>query len=414
MNAAILTIGDELLNGQTIDTNAAWLGRRLNDIGITVICKLSVGDQRSDIIAGLDSAFNQSSIVLVTGGLGPTHDDITKKVLAEYFNDELVFHQDTYDRILGYFEKRGRQVTEAHRAQCFMPQKARIITNKKGTAPGMWIQDDSRVLLSMPGVPSEMKGVMEDVGLVRLRDLNTDSHVTHYIIQTAGIGETMIAERISDIVNQLPPDIALAYLPGIASVKVRLTAKGQKADWLRSALVSYGSQITSRLGTKVFGVGETTLQETVGRLAQNRGLLIGTAESCTGGSIARALTSIAGSSAYFKGSIVAYANEVKMQLLKVPKDILNHHGAVSEETVRSMVQGAIPRLGVDTAIAVSGIAGPSGGSPQKPVGTIWIAVGDRQRIVTRRLQLAKDRQLNIDYTVVASLDLLRLFLEKAI
>lgn len=410
MKAAILTIGDELLNGQTIDTNAAWMGRELNLIGVSINSKLSVGDEAQAIREGLDYSFRHASLVIITGGLGPTKDDITKQCLADYFDDELTFHQQSYDRIEAYFRSTKRQPTEAHRQQCHMPSKAELIENQRGTAPGMWFAEGDKFLLSMPGVPSEMKGLMKNGGLNKIDAVNTQQNIYHYIIQTAGMGETYIAEQIADVVASFPEFLSIAYLPGLASVKLRLTAIGSDAGQIKNETEALGAKIVSILGDAVFALGNSTLEEVIGQIAIEKGLLLGTAESCTGGNISRLLTSIPGSSAYYKGSIIAYANDVKMNELNVSEDTLNNHGAVSEETVTEMVKGLITRLQVDVAVAVSGIAGPSGGTPEKPVGTIWIAVGSGTRLKTKKLQLVKNRDLNIKYTSVIALNELRRFL----
>ena len=410
MNAAILTIGDELLNGQTIDTNAAWMGQELNLIGVSVVSKLSVGDEAQAIKDGLDYSYQHASLVIVTGGLGPTKDDITKKCLADYFEDDLTFDQGSYDRIEAYFSRTNRKPTEAHKLQCHMPTKAELIENQRGTAPGMWFAEEGKFLLSMPGVPSEMKGIMKYGGLSKIDAINTRQNIYHYIIQTAGMGETYIAEQIDEIVASFPDFLSIAYLPGLASVKLRLTAKGPDAAQIKTETEAKGARIVGTLGDAVFALGNSTLEEVVGLLAKEKGLSIGTAESCTGGNISRLLTSVAGSSAYYKGSIIAYANDVKMNDLQVSKDTINTHGAVSEETVTEMVIGLINKLHVDVAIAVSGIAGPTGGTPEKPVGTIWIAVGRKDDIVTKKLQLTKNRDLNITYTSVYALNALRRYL----
>jgi len=412
MKVAILTIGDELLNGQTIDTNSAWIGEKLAGIGVKVSAKMSVSDQTEAIHHGLESLYKDADLVIITGGLGPTEDDVTKKSLAAYLGDNLVFSQETYDRLARMFERYGRSPLEAHRQQCMLPSSAQLITNKRGTAPGMWMQKGDRYLLSMPGVPSEMKGLMLGGGLQRIADLNPDTLIDYQIIKTVGIGESVISERIQPILTTLPDHIEIAYLPGVGSVKLRLTATGQSEDDVRGANANAAALIEAELGDYVYGRGDITLQEAVGQLAKDKGWMIGTAESCTGGHISQLITSISGSSKYYKGSVIAYANEVKTDILGVPTSTLEKHGAVSEPTVRQMVLGLIDHLDVDIAVAVSGIAGPTGGSPEKPVGTIWMAVGNKSEVVTRKLSLSKNRELNIRYTAVFALDMMRRFLLK--
>ena len=408
---ALVTVGDELLNGQTTDTNSVWLGSRLNDLGCKIYGRFSVGDIHDDIIDALDFAFANANIVIMTGGLGPTKDDITKKALATYFNDTFVFDQGTYDRIVPYSEQTGRKPTEAHRLQCFMPSKADLILNERGTAPGMWIEDDGRVLLSVPGVPTEMKGIFENRAFDRIAARTPDFHILHHVIQTAGLGETYIAERIESITNNFPDHISIAYLPGMASVKLRLTAQGRDKIELQGQLQEIGASITNILGDAVYAIGKESIEKHVGKLALEKGLTFGSAESCTGGHISHMVTAVPGSSAYYKGSVIAYDNQVKEHVLNVQKDTLLKYGAVSEATVKEMVKGGLDRIGTDLMIAVSGIAGPSGGSEEKPVGTIWVAVGNRDEVRTKKLRLSKNRILNIKYASMLALNELRLFMK---
>lgn len=410
MEAALITIGDELLNGQTVDTNAAWLGIELNKVGVSVVLKLSIGDEQDEIIEALDFAFKKASLVLMTGGLGPTKDDVTKEALAKYFNTSLQFDKELFAAICQYFKRTGRKPTDAHKQQCFMPAGIDKLQNFRGTAPGMWFSNKGRHLLSMPGVPSEMKGIMEDKGLARIAALNSKQHIHHFIIQTAGVGETYVAKHIEDIIDEFPSELSMAYLPGIGSVKLRITGIGNNPQELSKQVRHFGNRICDRLGNSVVSIGGRKLEEVIGDLAKKAGVHLGTAESCTGGHIAQLITSISGASEYFKGSVIAYSNDVKINVLQVAPEILQHTGAVSEETVRAMIMGLIDTVGVDVGIAVSGIAGPGGGTPEKPVGTIWMAVGDRKRIITKKLQLVKNRELNIRYSAIAALNLLRLFL----
>ncbi len=411
MIASIVTVGDELLNGQTVDTNSAWLGEKLNEIGVTLSLKLSVTDTMKGIIDGLKFASQHSDIILMTGGLGPTKDDITKEAIAEYIGDQMSFSDETYERIAGYFKSRKRPMLEAHKQQCYMPSTATLVNNPLGTAPGMWMTHEDNIILSMPGVPREMKGIMSEGGLAKIKALVTGSHIEHYIIQTAGVGETTIAEKIEDIIESFPPELSIAYLPGVASVKLRLTAKGASHDFVKRLTESFGERVTERLGNMVFGIGSEKLPQALGKLCTQKKLVIATAESCTGGGIGHQLTSIPGSSRYYTGSIVSYSNELKQNLLNVSSDTLNNHGAVSEQTVTEMIYGLVDATQCDVGVAVSGIAGPGGGSPEKPVGTIWIAVGNREKIKTRKLQLVRNRKLNIDYTIALAMNELRLFIE---
>lgn len=408
--ATIITIGDELLYGQTIDTNSAWMGQELTKIGVAVKERIAVGDIPTDIIEALERATSSADVVLITGGLGPTKDDVTKKAIADFMGVGMHFSQLTFDRIKDYFSKIGRATTALHREQCEMPNTVDLITNQRGTAPGMWFDFKGSKMLSMPGVPHEMKGIMTNEGLKRIQNLNPEFYITHRVLRTAGAGETYLAEKIEDIVSDFPPELSIAYLPGLASVKLRLTAKGKEEAKLESILNTYSNQIEKRISSWVYSNEDKELEKSLGEICKERGLKIGTAESCTGGMIAQLITRIPGSSAYFEGSVVSYSNNVKREVLNVSASVLENQGAVSQETVVQMVKGAIDRLEVDVAVAVSGVAGPGGGSEEKPVGTVWIAVGDKNRVVAKKWQLIKNRELNIRYSAIVALNQMRLFI----
>ncbi len=412
MNVHILTIGDELLIGQVVDTNSAWMGRELNQIGAQVTGISTVGDGEKDILEALDRCFRSADVMLVTGGLGPTKDDITKKVIADFFEQKLEFHPPSFERIEGIIRRFGKKTTEAHRQQAFMPTGAILLKNKMGSAPGMWFEKDGKVLISMPGVPREMKAVMQDEVLPRLQKQFPGTPIIHRTIRTVGEGESRLAARIADIEEQLPDFVKLAYLPGLGQVRLRLTAKGPDKAMLQKTLTEEAAKIEARISEFIFGYEDDTLEKAIGQMLKDRQLTLSTAESCTGGHLAHAITSISGSSAYFEGSVIAYANEVKMNLLGVNESTLSEHGAVSETTVREMVAGAVQLLGTDVAMATSGIAGPGGGTPEKPVGTIWIAAGNGEKSLTKKLQLGRDRMVNIQYTTVAAMNLLRQFLKE--
>lgn len=409
MNVHIITIGDEILIGQIVDTNSAWMAQQLNLIGADVQEISSVNDTESGILKGLESA-KPADVVLITGGLGPTKDDITKKVLANYFGSELVFHQPTWNRIEKMFQKWGRDTTPAHRQQCFMPETAKILFNKMGSAPGMWFESEGRVYVSMPGVPYEMKYLMEFEVLPKLKAKFPGKPIAHRTILTVGEGESRIARRIEKIEENLPEHIKLAFLPSLGSVRLRLSGIGEDETLLNSELDAKVEEVQNAIPELIYGFGNDNLETALGRMLVEKKLTLATAESCTGGFLAHKITSISGSSAYFQGSVIAYANAVKMNQLKVSKATLKQHGAVSKETVTEMVKGAINLLGTDIAIATSGIAGPGGGSPEKPVGTIWIAVGNKDKIKTKLLSTGKNRLKNIEYTSVYALSLLRDFL----
>lgn len=410
MDAIIITVGDEILIGQVVDTNSSWIAQRLNLQGIKVFEMLSVADTREAITESLAYAFANVNLVLMTGGLGPTKDDITKKTIAEFYDVGMEFHQPTYDYIQRLFQRLGKSTTEAHYSQCFMPANATLIENKMGSAPGMWFDQNNQVLISMPGVPYEMEYIMTTGVLPRLKDRFTPVPIAHRTILTVGEGETGLAQKIEDFENNLPPDIKLAYLPALGQVRLRLTGRGKDETALNELLDNLVAELEKLIPEFIFGYGEETLEAVVGNLLRKQKKTISTAESCTGGYIAHRLTSIAGSSDYFMGSIVSYSNEMKIKLLGVQPATLEKHGAVSEATVIEMVTGALKTMATDIAVAVSGIAGPDGGTPDKPVGTIWLAIGDQKLIKTEKLQLGKNRLKNIEYTAIHALNMIRKFL----
>ena len=408
----LLTIGDEILIGQTIDTNSAWMGQQLNLIGARVDRIVSLSDEQEAITDGLRHSLERADVILITGGLGPTKDDITKRTLADFFGSGMSFHEATWERILRYFKKLGRETTPAHREQCYMPDSAIILTNKMGTAPGMWFEYEGKVVVSMPGVPYEMKYLMEAEVIPRLQQKFPGEAIAHRTILTVGEGESRIAARLELLENKLPPHIKLAYLPNLGQVRLRLTGRGTDADLLDRDLDSAREELIGLIPELVFGYDMDLLEGVVGSMLRENGLRFATAESCTGGLIASQITSVPGASDYFVGSVVAYANVVKVHSLGVSERTLRQYGAVSEQTVREMVSGVLSALNADVAVAVSGIAGPGGGTPDKPVGTIWLAAGNDQRIVTRLLTLGRDRERNVRYASTQALNLVRTFLLK--
>ena len=410
MKASILTIGDELLIGQTIDTNSAWMGQQLNELGIETITSITVQDTFEAIQNGLIQCKKGSDLVLITGGLGPTKDDITKKVLAHYFEDELVFHQETFDRLSDFFEQRKRTTNELHIEQCKLPSRALILRNNKGTAPGMWMTKDKTIFVSMPGVPYEMKDIMTTGVLPKVKKIKGEEVILNKSILTYGKGESTIAKRIEVFENNLPPHINLAYLPSLQMVKLRLTARGNNLKNLQQEFDQQFDDLHNQVKDLAWGFDEDTMPSIIQALAIEKGKTIGTAESCTGGRISSALTAISGASGYFLGSVIAYANAVKQNQLNVSESTLQSHGAVSEQTVTEMVKGLCKNLSIDIGVAVSGIAGPTGATPTKPVGTIWIAVGNQDKIKTQLLTLTNDRAKNLSITTGFALNMLRLFL----
>lgn len=411
MKAAILTIGDEILNGQTVDTNASWIAQRLNEIGIDVSIKLSVSDQHEEIIHGLQVTTDHADIVLTTGGLGPTKDDITKVALADFLGTDVVFSQPLYDHICAYFAGRGREVLPAHRAQSVVPDGADLLDNPRGTALGMWMSHGDKIILSMPGVPSEMKSIMTGTALDRIAALVPDQHIIHHIIQTSGTGETVLAEKIDDIVESMPAGLSMAYLPTTAAVKLRLTGRGTDPTMLESQVKEYAAKIESRVQEHIYAIGDVSIAQALQELCIDLGVTVGVAESCTGGGVSNALVNVSGSSAYYQGSVVSYSNELKQKLLGVSAETLRDNGAVSGQCVEQMVRGAVDLLGVDCAVAISGIAGPTGGTPQKPVGTIWIGVGNADKQISHLVRYKKDREMNMLYAITSAIHFLRLFVK---
>ena len=447
MTAYIVTVGDEILIGQITDTNAAWMAQQLNLQGIRIVGKTSVGDIHEEIIESIRYALTKADLVLMTGGLGATKDDITKKAIADFLGVPMVWHQGTFDRMDYFFKKINRTVSEMNRNGCFMPENALILKNDKGLAPAMWFdipaefqmsdvkfqaksgqntegspetqnskpfviqkEQTPKVLVSMPGVPYEMQHLMSDRVLPKLRGSFPMSPIVHRTILTAGEGETMLAEKLSDFEDRLPAHVKLAYLPSLGTVRLRLTARGDDEAALNHDLDALKIELVSIVQYAVVGYDDDTMPVVIGRMLTERGLTIASAESCTGGYLAHLLTSVAGSSAYFEGSVIAYSYDLKERLLDVSHDTLMRVGAVSEECVREMVQGAVKRLGVDLAVAVSGIAGPGGETKEKPVGTIWLAVGDGERIMTTKIGIDRGRLKNIEYAANIGLNLIRKYL----
>lgn len=421
MTAHLLTIGDEILIGQIVDTNSAWMSQQLNLRGIRVTSKSSVGDTREAIVAGIRHAASEADVVIMTGGLGPTKDDITKKTLAEMFDSEMVFHEETYRRIEGYFTRINRPMPPTMNDQATLPTRATILTNKVGTAPGMWFEDHGKVYVSLPGVPFEMEYLMTNEVLPRLVKRFVARPIVHRTILTVGEGESNIAKRIEAFEDGLPAHVKLAYLPALGSVRLRLTglspdqATGADAyadaeARLNTELDALKAEVDRLIPDLIYGYEEETLPQALGKILLAQGKTIGTAESCTGGYIAHQITSVPGSSAWFPGSVVTYSYEMKQQLLGVQAATLAEQGAVSEACVREMAQGALKTLGVDVAVAVSGIAGPDGGTPDKPVGTVWMAVADREHVVTAKYIFGRDRLKNIQLTGTYALNLVRKFL----
>jgi nicotinamide-nucleotide amidase len=410
VRAEIITIGDEILYGQILDTNTQWISLELDKLGIKTIRKSSVGDQASEITQILNEAAERADLVFITGGLGPTKDDLTKKVLADYFDCGLAMHPEALLDVTNFFAKRGRELSDINRDQALLPTKAQFVPNKQGTAPCMWFEEKGVVWVSMPGVPFEMKAIMETEVLPRVTKHFKTPVIFHKVIKTVGIGESYLSDLIQDWELALPEHIKLAYLPSLGIVKLRLTAFGEDLRTLSADVETVLAQVMPLISSYVFGYEKEELAEVVGALLRKEKASLGLAESCTGGHLAHQFTQISGSSDYFKGCIVSYANEVKMDQLGVSSSILSEFGAVSEVCITAMAEGARKVLGATYSLATSGIAGPNGGSTEKPVGTIWIALAHPGGVITRKLQLAGTRIQNIHMTSLAAINLLRRFL----
>jgi nicotinamide-nucleotide amidase len=408
INAAIITIGDELLIGQTVDTNSAWMAQELNKVGIWVKHRVAVGDVWDDIWKALDEESQLADIVLITGGLGPTADDITKPLLCNYFGGTLIVDEGALQNVKIIFERfLKRPLIDRNLKQAEVPDVCTVIPNKRGTAPGMWFDKNGKVFVSMPGVPHEMKGMMTDDVIPALVKQFNPPHIVHRTLLTAGIGESFLAELIQDFEQALPKGIKLAYLPNYGMVRLRLTATGEDRESIEQS-VDEQFQTLKKLVTDYLVIDEDLpLEAVIGKLLLQKGKTLATAESCTGGYISHLITSVSGSSAYFIGSVVSYDNSIKETVLGVNADTLDNNGAVSEETVFQMANGILKVMQTDYGIAVSGIMGPDGGTETKPVGTVWIAVASKHKTVTQKFHFRFDRKRNIDLTAVNALNMLR-------
>ena len=409
MNCTILTIGDELLIGQTIDTNSAWIGQQLNAIGVRVHEILSVSDSAKHIKDGLARASTQSQLVLITGGLGPTKDDITKHTLCEYFGVKEVYHEETFEKLRVIFEKRGVAILEINKKQALLPTNCTVIPNDRGTAPGMWFDENGVVYMSMPGVPYEMKHMMTHYVLPKIASRFTLPHIIHRNLMTCGIGESSIAKILEDFENQLPQTMKLAYLPDLGIVKLRLSAYEVTTAEAEAEVEKQYDKLKHLMKEYSYAHEDIKLEELIGNLFIARGKKFALAESCSGGYAGHLVTSIPGSSRYFEGSTVTYSYQMKEAVLGVKKATLETQGAVSEACVREMLEGLLRVSTADYGVAISGIAGPDGGTAEKPVGTVCFAVGDREKIITKTLHLFPRRMENIRLSSITALNLLRKF-----
>lgn len=406
MKVEVISIGDELLIGQTVNTNASWMGMALRDIGANIEYGTVIRDERTMMWEAFDLAFSRVDVVLVTGGLGPTKDDITKKVLCEYFGTEMVQNEEVLIHVRSFFESRGRQMLEINVLQSHVPSNATVLHNEFGTAPGMWFEHNGKILVSMPGVPYEMKSIMTERVLPRLKERFELDKLYYRTLQLQGMGESYIAELIKEIEEELRnADFNLAYLPSPGLVRLRISAKDNSEN--RAKIQDYISRIEKLLPKHAFGYEDDSLPEVIGDLLRSRGETVTTIESCTGGAVAAEITSIPGASDYFHGATITYSNGVKSRVVGVSPETLKQFGAVSQQTVEEMAQGGRKLMNATYGVALSGIAGPEGGSEEKPVGTVWIAIATSERVFSKKCLFEKDRSRNIRRSVLTALNLLR-------
>lgn len=412
-NICLLTVGNEILIGQITDTNSAWLGDQLTSLGFSVREIISVADDESQIVSTLARLSKEYDIVIMTGGLGPTKDDITVQSIAKFLEVPLEFHKEVYERIEKIFAAIQKPMSPSHHQQCYLPKGVTLLFNSMGTAPGMFFQKDHFNLISLPGVPYEMKALFTEEVVPKVLQPKIGQHIFQETFMVSGLGETEIEDRIQPLIDRMPENYSVAYLPALGQVRVRLTAYATTLnDEAKKTFEFWKHEIRNSLGSFCFSAGDTNLETYLGILCLEKKISIATVESCTGGSIASRIAAIPGASAYFKGSIVCYTNEIKENLVYVPKETLTKYGAVSEETVIAMVKGGLKVSQADVVVSVSGIAGPTGGTETKPVGTVWMAVGNSNQIQTKLFKFTKKREQNILLSTQASLNFLRLFIEE--
>ncbi|HEY1007785.1 MAG TPA: competence/damage-inducible protein A [Sphingobacteriaceae bacterium] len=406
MIAEIITIGDEILIGQVVDTNSAWMGRKLNDAGVRVNRITSISDDSREILDALRDAAARADIILITGGLGPTRDDVTKKTLAEYFGAGMRRDAETLEQVKRIFARYDAPLLDVNIAQADVPDNCTVLVNRNGTAPGMWFEADGRIYVSMPGVPFEMQYLMEEEVIPRITERFRLPALVHRTILTAGLGESFLASRIEAVEDALPGHIRLAYLPKLGQVRLRLSATGADRGSLSREVDEWAERIIAIIREYVIAGDDIPFEEVILDFMKQRNLTLTLAESCTGGYLSHLFTQVPGASAVYLGGTVSYANELKQQILGVSEETLRVHGAVSEQTAIEMAQGALKNLGSDYAISVTGIAGPGGGTPDKPVGTVWMAAASVSKTVTRLYQFGNRRAQNIERSATSAMLLL--------
>ena len=407
MKAEIITIGDEILIGQIIDTNSAWIAEQFNLNGIEIYQITSVHDDHDHIMEALKNAEEKVDLVIMTGGLGPTKDDITKKSLCEYFNTKLVLHEPSFQHIKERFTRLNIDMNKLNRDQALVPESCVVLPNDEGTAPGLWLEKNNTIFISLPGVPFEMKYLVEFEVFPRLLKSGKTKAIYHKTVLTQGIPESMLAEKIENWENELPGNVKLAYLPSPMAVRLRLSAMGTDKSVLETLVETEIEKLKLIIPAYIFGYNNETMAEVIGRILKQNGKTLSVTESCTGGYISHLITSVAGSSKFYNGSVTAYSNQVKEQILGVSHKTVLEFGAVSEQVAREMAIGARQVLNSDFAVATTGIAGPDGGTDEKPVGTIWIAVAGEDKVIARKYVFGNNRERNILRSSQTALQLLR-------
>ena len=408
MKADIITIGDEILIGQIIDTNSAWIAARLGEIGVSIRRKYSIGDRREEIISAVEESLTKAEVTIITGGLGPTKDDITKRVLAEIFHSQLICDKETYERVERMMAARGIAFNDLNKGQAMVPECCTVLPNHKGTAPGMWFEHEGRVVVSLPGVPFEMEGLMVESVLPRIKEHFALASVVHRTAITYGLAESMMAELIAPWEDALPPHLHLAYLPSPSQLRLRLSAYDVEQAVAEKEIQEQFAKLLPIVGDYFVGWGDTTVQSAVAEMLVQRGETLASAESCTGGVIASKFTAMSGASEYFWGGVVSYDNSVKENVLGVSRHNLETYGAVSEQVARQMAEGVRRLCGTTYGVSTTGIAGPTGGTPDKPVGTVWMAVATPTHTIAKCVQHGKVRAVNIERAASAAINMLRL------
>ena len=410
MDCALISIGDELLIGQTVNTNAAWLGEQLNLLGYKVVAGVVIPDDENAILNALDELSIKADLIIITGGLGPTKDDITKHTLCDYFDTKLERNLVIEQQIVDYFNSRQLPILQTNKDQALIPSACELLPNSRGTASGMWFEKDEKIFISLPGVPYEMKGIITEIVIPKLlKRSNDDRILVHKTIRTHGMGESFLAEVIKNWEDKLShDDIKLAYLPSPGIVKLRLSLLGKNQKAINLKLEEHIQYLQKIIPNQIYGYEDDTMEGVVGQLLSEKNETVATAESCTGGAVAKMITSVSGSSAYFEGSIISYSNQIKINQLQVEEKTLNEYGAVSQQVVEQMAIGVRRNLNTQYGLATSGIAGPTGGTPEKPVGTIWIATAGPNGVKSKKLNLGYSRERNIHVTSLSVLNMLRL------